>query len=58
MGIKSTRNFIVTNAVENITSIPKKAVPKIVDTRGGDAHPLDSSGLVPRYVKKKVLFAL
>ncbi|XP_014680832.1 PREDICTED: enkurin-like [Priapulus caudatus] len=54
MGLKSNKNFITTNAVENITSIPKKAVPKVVDTRGGDTHPLDASGLAPKYVKKKL----
>ncbi|NP_001158494.1 enkurin, TRPC channel interacting protein [Saccoglossus kowalevskii] len=53
MGIKSTKNFITTNAVENIMSVPKKPAPNFADTKKGDTHPLDISGLVPKYIKKK-----
>lgn len=54
MGLKTTKNFITTNAVENITSVPKKAEKIYVDTKKGDKHKLETSGLEPIYVKKKV----
>ncbi|XP_064614205.1 enkurin-like [Liolophura sinensis] len=53
MGLKTTKNFITTNAVENITSVPKKAEKIYVDTKKGDKHKLDTSGLEPIYIKKK-----
>lgn len=53
MGVKSNKNFITTNAVENIMSVPKKPEKKFADTRGGATHPLDPSGLTPKYVNKK-----
>nr|XP_039250817.1 enkurin-like [Styela clava] len=52
MGIRTNKNFINTNAVENIMSVPKKPVPKYVDTRWGDNGLLEHSGLVPKYTKK------
>ena len=52
MGIRTNKNFINTNAVENIMSVPKKPVPKSVDTRWGDTGLLEHSGLVPKYVNK------
>lgn len=52
MGIRTNKNFINTNAVENIMSVPKKPVPKFVDTRRGNTSLLDQSGLVPKYSKK------
>ena len=54
MGLKTNKNFITTNAVENITSVPKKPEKKFVDTRNGDSHNLIPSGLEPMYVHKKV----
>jgi hypothetical protein len=54
MGLKSTKNFITTNAVNNITSVPKKPEKKFVDTRRGDQHNLIPSGLEPIFVHKKV----
>lgn len=53
MGVKSEKNFITTNAVENIMSVPKKPASNFADTRGGSTHPLEPSGLTPKYMKKK-----
>lgn len=53
MGIRSNKDFIKTNAVENIMSVPKKPEKKFADTRGGATHPLTPSGLTPKYTKKK-----
>jgi len=53
MGLKTTKNFITTNAVENITSVPKKPAKKFADTRNGDTHNLIPSGLEPLHVHKK-----
>ena len=33
MGVKSNKNFITTNAVENIMSVPKKPAARFADTR-------------------------
>ena len=41
MGLKSNKNFINTNAVENIMSVAKKPQPKYVDTPGGTTNNLD-----------------
>lgn len=53
MGLKTTKNFISTNAVENITAVPKLPAKKFVDTRHGDSHNLIPSGLEAVYVHKK-----
>ncbi|CAL1530970.1 unnamed protein product [Lymnaea stagnalis] len=53
MGLKTTKNFINTNAVENITSVPKVPAKKYVDTRHGDVHNLIPSGFEPVFVHKK-----
>jgi hypothetical protein len=53
MGIKTTKNFITTNAVENIMAVPKKPATNFADTRNGDTFPLEESGLVPKYRTKK-----
>lgn len=54
MGLKSNKDFVKTNAVENIMSVPKKPAANFVDTPFGTTHPLEPSGLMPKYVKKKV----
>ena len=41
MGLKSNKNFIHTNAVENIMSVAKKPQPKYVDTPGGTTNNLE-----------------
>ncbi|XP_071591107.1 enkurin [Heliangelus exortis] len=53
MGIHSKKNFINTNAVAAITRLPKKPQPLYVDSRQGDKYLLETSGLVPKYIKKK-----
>ncbi|XP_041103003.1 enkurin-like isoform X1 [Polyodon spathula] len=53
MGIQTKKNFIKTNAVETIMSVPKKPQPNYVDTRRGDKQLLDTSGLVPKFTNKK-----
>ena len=53
MGVKSNKNFITTNAVENIMSVPKKPEKKYADTKIGATHPLDPSGLTPKFRNKK-----
>lgn len=53
MGLRTTKNFITQNAVENIMSVPRKPEKNFVDTRGGDKQPLEKSGMEPKYVHKK-----
>ncbi|NXP45573.1 ENKUR protein, partial [Heliornis fulica] len=53
MGIQSEKNFINANAVAAITELPKKPQPICVDRRQGDKYLLETSGLVPKYIKKK-----
>ena len=53
MAKKTSRNFVTTNAIENIRAIPKKPVPKYVDSPWGTAHNLEGSGLVPQYIHKR-----
>ncbi|NWI67771.1 ENKUR protein, partial [Todus mexicanus] len=53
MGIQSNKNFINTNAVAAITGLPKKPQPVYVDRRQGDKYLLETSGLAPKYIKKK-----
>ena len=58
MGLKTTKNFITTNAVENITAVPKKPAKKFVDTKNGDTQNLIPSGYEAVYVHKKVCYIL
>ncbi|NWS67723.1 ENKUR protein, partial [Crotophaga sulcirostris] len=53
MGIQSKKNFINTNVVAAVTALPKKPQPVSVDRRQGDKYLLETSGLVPKYIKKK-----
>lgn len=53
MAKKTTKNFVTTNAVENITTIPRKPIPKYIDTPHGTAYKLEGSGLLPEYIHKK-----
>jgi len=53
MGLKTTKNFITTNAVENITAVPKRPAKKFVDTKNGDTQSLIPSGYEPVFVHKK-----
>lgn len=54
MGLHTNKNFIKTNAVENIMAVPKKVLPAYADTKKGDKQPLENSGLIPKFIKKKV----
>jgi hypothetical protein len=54
MGLRTNKNFITENAVQNIMSVPKKPEKAYIDTRNGDKHSLIPSGLEPIYLKKKV----
>ncbi|XP_016403150.1 enkurin-like, partial [Sinocyclocheilus rhinocerous] len=49
----SNKNFIKTNAVENIMTVPKKPQPVYAYTKKGDKQLLEKSGLIPKYIKKK-----
>lgn len=54
MGIQSGKNFINTNAADVIMGVAKKPKPVYVDKRTGDRHDLETSGLLPKYINKKV----
>ena len=56
LGLKTTKNFITQNAVENIMSVPGRPEKNFVDTRNGDKQSLIPSGLEPKYIHKKVIF--
>ncbi|KAK2147147.1 hypothetical protein LSH36_568g03031 [Paralvinella palmiformis] len=53
LGLKTNKNFITQNAIENIMAVPKKPEKNYADTRKGDKHPLEPSGLEPKFVHKK-----
>lgn len=54
MGLRTNKDFITQNAVENIIAVPRKPEKKLVDTRNGDKMLLIPSGLEPIFVNKKV----
>lgn len=54
MGLHSNKDFIKTNAVENIMAVPRKPQPVYAYTKKGDKQLLENSGLIPKYIKKKV----
>jgi len=47
------KDFIRTNAIENITSVPRKPKSQYCDTKNGHKNDLITSGLVPRFTLKK-----
>lgn len=49
---KTEKDFIKTNAIENITSVPRKPKAQYCDTNTGHKNDLLTSGLVPRYTMK------
>ena len=53
MGTHTKKDFIKT-----VTVVPRKPQPTSVDTRKGHRQPLENSGLVPKYIMKKVVFFL
>ena len=54
MATPTKKDFISTNVTTNVMSVPKKPSPAYVDTARGSKQPLESSGLVPKYIKEKV----
>ena len=54
MGARTEKNFIQTNALDVVMTVPKKPERNIVDGRFGDKYSIDTSGLTPKYVLKKV----
>ncbi|KAM3850066.1 enkurin-like [Diretmus argenteus] len=53
MGIHIKKDFVKTNVLENVTALPKRPQPAFADTSRGYKQCLESSGLVPKYMKKK-----
>ncbi|XP_066540095.1 enkurin [Hoplias malabaricus] len=53
VGAHTKKNFVTSNAVENILAVPRKPQPAYTDTKHGDKQLLENSGLVPKYIKKK-----
>ncbi|KAM8973420.1 enkurin [Pelodytes ibericus] len=53
MGVQSNKSFIKTNVAEAVMAVPKKPQHVYVDSKRGDKHRLDISGLVPKYIKRK-----
>jgi len=56
MGARTEKNFVQTNALDVVMTVPKKPERNIVDARHGDKYPIDPSGLTPKYIFKKVIF--
>jgi len=54
MGARTEKNFVQTNALDVVMTVPKKPERNIVDDRFGDKYPIDQSGLTPKYLLKKV----
>lgn len=54
MGIHSEKNFITANVAEAIMAVAKRPLHACVDQRRGDKFLMDGSGLVQRFLKKKV----
>lgn len=53
VSVGSGKNFITGNAVANIRSVPRRAIPKYVDTPSGNSRELIPSGLYPKHLQKK-----
>ncbi|XP_068094688.1 enkurin [Hyperolius riggenbachi] len=53
MGVQTNKSFLKTNVAEAVMAVPKKPLPVYVDTKKGDKHLLETSGLVPKYTKRK-----
>jgi hypothetical protein len=54
MGARTEKNFVQTNALDVVMTVPKKPERNVVDDRFGDKYPVDPSGLAPKYIFKKV----
>ncbi|XP_034162440.2 enkurin [Pangasianodon hypophthalmus] len=53
MGVHTKRDFVRSNAVENMMAVPRKPRAAYAHTKHGDKELLENSGLVPKYIKKK-----
>jgi hypothetical protein len=53
---KNGHNYCYQNIEEAKKLVPRQPKRKYVDTRKGDAHDLQCSGLEPQYVLKKVCY--
>ncbi len=58
MGVRTEKNFVQTNALDVVMTVPKKPERNIVDDRFGDKFSIDPSGLTPKYMLKKVVIFL
>ena len=54
MGLHSNKDFVKTNVMETTMAEPRKPQPTYADTKRGHRQLLENSGLVPKYIKKKV----
>ncbi|KAG7336427.1 hypothetical protein KOW79_001120 [Hemibagrus wyckioides] len=52
-GVHSKRDFVRSNAMENIMAVPRKPQPAHTHTKHGDTELLENSGLVPKYIRKE-----
>ncbi|XP_076348570.1 enkurin [Tachypleus tridentatus] len=50
---KSDKDFITENIQDILCATPRKPEPRLVDTCKGNVFPLETSGLVPKYINKK-----
>ena len=57
MGLRTTKDYVTQNAVDNIAAVARRPDKTYVDTRRGDKHSLIPSGLEPVYIHKKVSLA-
>ncbi|TSU75987.1 Enkurin [Bagarius yarrelli] len=53
LGVHSQKDFVKTNAMETILSVPRKPEPAYAHTKHGDKELLENSGLVPKYIRKE-----
>nr|CAD7417271.1 unnamed protein product [Timema poppensis] len=49
------KNFRAVNVARVVKAVPRQPRRKFVDTRRGDFHDLETSGLLPRYIYSKTL---
>ncbi|XP_028822283.1 enkurin isoform X3 [Denticeps clupeoides] len=53
-GSSARKDFVKTNAMETIAATARRPQPVYADTKTGHKNLLENSGLVPKYLKKKV----
>jgi hypothetical protein len=52
--VKDRRNYCHQNIIQTVRLVPSQPKRNYVDTKKGDAHALQFSGLEPHYVLRKV----